>query len=522
VRSRFLIVLALLAAALSTPLVSRAGGEPPANSYEFVQIGAPGFGNDLNDAGHVVGGFYGADGEHAFFWANGVWTDLGKLGGDHATAAAVNNLDQVVGWSDTLPGALRGFRWSASTGMEDLGTLGGTWSTARDINDAGQVAGSSANAAGDERATLWQGGQAYDLGVLPGYASSAAYGISASGEVVGYLRNFANETRAFRWTPAVPNGTTGTMVVLQPDRGSAAYGINSAGDTVGEAVSADEFFSWATLWDAAGEHPIPPLPWSFASAALDINAARTVVGHDFLDDGFDTVTWAYAWSPAYGTRHLDLLATSGFPSLDSAVAVNASGQILANGSGTAYVLSPSAIPHRPNDLYALTQATGVSLTWSPSSGAEQYIIQRATAGGSYTTLGSVTGTSFTDTAVASDTTYSYVVSAANAYGRSGPSYPVTVTLGPAPPTNLTATAARAKRRVELRWRQSTSPGVTQNRIYRSTTSGGPYTLRATLSPTTSYADTSVSSGVTYYYVVNAVTSIGRSSAFSNQAAVVPR
>lgn len=67
---------------------------------------------------------------------------------------------------------------------------------------------------------------------------------------------------------------------------------------------------------------------------------------------------------------------------------------------------------------------------------------------------------------------------------------------PAPPTNLTAIAAKGKRKVELRWRQSTSPGVTQNRIFWSTASGG-YTLRATVSATTSYADTSANSGVTY-------------------------
>jgi hypothetical protein len=312
------------------------------------------------------------------------------------------------------------------------------------------------------------------------------------------------------------------MVVLPPDTLSAAYGINSAGDVVGEAVPADEIFVRATLWDAAGAHSIPSLPWSIGSTALGINASRTVVGCDYLDDGGGgSVNQAYVWSPAYGTRDLALLARSGFTSLDSAVAVNASGQIVANSFGAVYLLSPSGVPHHPNNLAARPEATRVTLTWSPSSGAEQYLIQRATGGGSYTTVGSVAGPSFTDTAVSSDITYSYVVSAANTYGQSGLSYPVTVITPPAAPTNLTATAAKGKRRVELKWKQSTTPGVTQNRIYRSTISGG-YALRATVSATTSYVDTSVNSGVTYYYAVTAVTSTGRSSAYSNQASVTPR
>lgn len=521
-RLRFLTLFGILAAALSAPLVSHAGVETPANSYEFVQVGAWMLGSDVNDAGHVVGVAYGVDQDHAFLWVNGVLTDLGTLGGNQSSAEAVNNLDRVVGWSYTSSNDMRAFLWSPNTGMQDLGALGGTWSTARAINDAGQVAGSSADATGDERATLWQSGQAYDLGVPPGYATSTAYNISASGEVVGYLRDFANETRAFRWTPTVANGTTGTMVVLQPDLGSAAYGINSAGDTVGEAQSADQFFFWSTLWDAAGAHSIPPLPGSFGSTAVGINASRTVVGYDLLDDGAGgTVTRAYAWSPAYGTRPLDLLARSGFLPLDSAAAVNASGQIVANSNGAVYLLSPSGVPPYPNNLGVLSEATTVTLTWSPSSGAEQYLIRRAIGSSSYTTLGSVAGTSFTDTAVTSGVTYSYVVSAANTYGQSGPSSPVTVTIKPPPPTNLTATAAKGKRKVELKWKQSTGPGVTQNRIYRSTISGG-YMLRATVSATTTFTDTSVNSGVTYYYVVTAVTSTGRSSAVSNQASATPR
>ena len=64
-------------------------------------------------------------------------------------------------------------------------------------------------------------------------------------------------------------------------------------------------------------------------------------------------------------------------------------------------------------------------------------------------------------------------------------------------------------------------GVTQNRIYRSTTAGGPYTVRATINAATSFQDTSVTSGTTYYYRVTAINSGGESSQ-SNEASARAR
>ena len=77
--------------------------------------------------------------------------------------------------------------------------------------------------------------------------------------------------------------------------------------------------------------------------------------------------------------------------------------------------------------------------------------------------------------------------------------------------------------VALGWNQSTGVGLTGNCVYRSQTSGGPYTqLFCSGSPTTSYTDTQVISGQTYYYVVTAVAGT-QESAFSNETkAVIPQ
>jgi len=74
--------------------------------------------------------------------------------------------------------------------------------------------------------------------------------------------------------------------------------------------------------------------------------------------------------------------------------------------------------------------------------------------------------------------------------------------------------------VTLSWTASTSTGVTGYDVYRSTTSGGPYTQvgTATSSP---YTDTSVSAGQTYYYVVTTVATSGQSGYSSQVSATTP-
>jgi fibronectin type 3 domain-containing protein len=100
-----------------------------------------------------------------------------------------------------------------------------------------------------------------------------------------------------------------------------------------------------------------------------------------------------------------------------------------------------------------------------------------------------------------------------------PAAPPTI---PPAPTNLTATAPKHPAgQINLAWTQSTGSSLTNNKVYRSTTSGGPYSLVATITPATTYSNTGLTSGTTYYYVVTAVNSAGE-SANSNQASATSR
>jgi cellulose 1,4-beta-cellobiosidase len=90
--------------------------------------------------------------------------------------------------------------------------------------------------------------------------------------------------------------------------------------------------------------------------------------------------------------------------------------------------------------------------------------------------------------------------------------------GPPPaPTGLTASGGNAQ--VSLSW--TGSAGATSYNVKRSTVSGGSYSNIATGVATTSYTDSTVTNGTTYYYVVSAVNSFGESPN-SNQASATPQ
>jgi hypothetical protein len=76
--------------------------------------------------------------------------------------------------------------------------------------------------------------------------------------------------------------------------------------------------------------------------------------------------------------------------------------------------------------------------------------------------------------------------------------------------------------VSLSWNPSTSPVVGYN-VYRGTHSGGPYQkLNPSPQPATSYADATVQSGVTYFYVATAVAPDLVESPHSNEtSATIP-
>ena len=76
--------------------------------------------------------------------------------------------------------------------------------------------------------------------------------------------------------------------------------------------------------------------------------------------------------------------------------------------------------------------------------------------------------------------------------------------------------------VAVSWTASTTSNVSY-KVYRGTVTGGPYTYLSSAGTATTYTDSNVQSGQTYYYVVTALDSSNNESVYSNQspAAVIP-
>ncbi len=87
-----------------------------------------------------------------------------------------------------------------------------------------------------------------------------------------------------------------------------------------------------------------------------------------------------------------------------------------------------------------------------------------------------------------------------------------------PLTNLKLKAYGSDTKVELNWEKTTD--ATNYTVKRATTAGGPYTAIAADLTDTSYTDTDVKNGITYYYIVSAMNA-GAVIGNSNEASAQP-
>jgi fibronectin type 3 domain-containing protein len=91
-----------------------------------------------------------------------------------------------------------------------------------------------------------------------------------------------------------------------------------------------------------------------------------------------------------------------------------------------------------------------------------------------------------------------------------------VTVIPTIPTGLTAVSATYNS-IKLSW--TAVAGANGYRVYRSTSANGTYTL-ISASITNSYTNTGLTTGTTYYYKINACTTVGTANVYGDQTEVV--
>lgn len=295
-------------------------------------------------------------------------TDLGTLGGAASVARDINNLGEVVGWTNIGNGQRRAFLYRDGT-MTDLGTLvGGSYSEAMAINDNSQVVGfSGINAYGPQfrefmNGFVWQEGtmKALSAAYCPcsfnrRYGTSTAYGINDSGQAVGGTGTVRGESviHAARWQSPY-NSTAQDIGAGAGDwEISRAFGINDAGQVVGdfapEAGNMGIAERNAFLWENGIRQNLRRLTGHDAGTALEINEAGMIVGWSGSPDA--TVSRPVLW---YDGGRQDLGALRGATN-GQAFDINASAQVVG--------WSGSPIPINA----AVTAGPGWSETSDPSA-----------------------------------------------------------------------------------------------------------------------------------------------------------
>ena len=176
----------------------------------------------------------------------------------------------------------------------------------------------------------------------------------------------------------------------------------------------------------------------------------------------------------------------------------------------------TSLPAAPSGLGA-TLAAGprIDLAWTVNSSNDSgFRIERNTNGGAFAAVGFAVGgsSSYSDTTVASNTTYSYRIFAVNDLGDSPVSNTTagvpTGASAPAAPTALTATRTGSPQ-VTLAW-QDNSTDETGFRIERNTNGAGFVAIGTTIDNAISYVDNTAGPANSYAYRVFAFNGVGDS------------
>jgi len=193
-----------------------------------------------------------------------------------------------------------------------------------------------------------------------------------------------------------------------------------------------------------------------------------------------------------------------------------------SASGTSAPCAEASATTRCLPPASLTTTAGtdqVTLTWPACVGATAYVVGRsATTGGPYTTAGTVTATSFIDTGLQGGSTYFYMIMANDASGSSTNSVEATARPAIDPPSGVSASPG--VNQVTITW--TAAANATSYKIYRGTAAGGESgTALATGITGTSYTDTGLTVGTTYFYTMQSVCAVD-TSIMSAEASASPQ
>jgi probable HAF family extracellular repeat protein len=396
--------------------------------------------NGVNDFDQVVGQLISGPRRqtvsHAFVWQNGAYRDIGTLGGNGATAAAINNSAQIVGSSAVASGALHAFVWQNGV-MTDLGVLpGGFSSSAAAINNNGEVVGSSGTTNfGPSHAVVFRGGAVTDLGVPVGFTSSAANAVNSQGVVVGSaaIGSYGRIVHAF----VAANGAITDLNRLIPGNSGgwllqSANGVNDVGVIVGTGTTNGVQHAFLLTPTSAVTEPAAPINLA------EVTGNRSV-GLSWMES-FGATTYNVKRSTSSNGPFATIAAVTGTNITDTSVinctvysyavsAVNSAGE---SPNSSTVSANPQSVPAAPSNLTAapntqqnLFDGSAIVLAWRNNAAtcSVSVVIERCTDGVNFQpafTLGANQNTTV-DGFLNSGTRYFYRVRSQSTGGESGPS-----------------------------------------------------------------------------------------------------
>lgn len=290
--------------------------------------------NDINNNGSIVGRLYnppvgGTDGsQDAFFYSNGTTINLGNLGQEWSSANAINDSNQIVGYSNVSSGTSHAFFYSDGT-MRDLGTLDGVYSVAYDVNSSGQVAGEFGDYEINNKAFLSDpnGGALHSIPMPSEFTVSTASSVNDSGETVGSMwmqTNGADISMVDGWFTTTNtigrsafvyvDGQTYDLNSLIPSNFEfklvAATGVNNSGQIAVIATSTTDSDYHELLLTPVPPAPVAPtITWSNPAdivygtpiSSTQLNATADVAGTFTYDVAEGTVLHAGAAQAIHAT-----------------------------------------------------------------------------------------------------------------------------------------------------------------------------------------------------------------------------
>jgi rhamnogalacturonan endolyase len=338
--------------------------------------------------------------------------------------------------------------------------------------------------------------------ILRSTTSGGGY-VSATNGVVGPVCGSGWNKETCLDATAV-NGTTYYYVVQSVNPvGASANSPESSGATPSASFSTSPPAAPASLTVASVGHQSVTLNWSAPAGANFYTVYRSTLVNN--GGGASNVLGTIVLNNnVTGPSYTDTSPTDGSIYSYFVTATSAGGT---SGNSTSAVAVPLPAPpaNAPGSLTgSFVQTTNIVLNWPSVPGAVGYLISRATSpGGPFTFLMSVTETTYTDVGLNVAATYYYQVAAVNAAGVST-NATVSVMAPPSAPASLSAVPGDSQ--VTLSW--SAVANATGYFLYRGTSSSNENVVVVSSYTGTSYTNTGLANGTTYYYVVAGTNSVG--------------